>query len=104
MPTEVKGAREWQGLGPRDSMNPTNKQDYDSLPEGCPCRNCIHFAGLKWLNGDVSMRVYCESAWERISTLIIFYKGKKGGGSVGDGECFNTSNGYADAGVRFGGK
>lgn len=103
MSNKVEGAREWRGMGSRDPMNPTNKPGYDSLPQGSPCRDCIHFAGLKWVNGDVSMRVFCESAWEKVSTLIVFNQERKGGGSVGDGECFNTQNGYADAGVRFGG-
>ena len=101
---EADRGREWRGLGARDSMNPTNKKGLDELPANSPCRNCIHFAGLKWVNGDISMRVMCESAWELGSTLIVFNTEKTGGGGVGDGECFNTTDGYADAGVRFGGR
>jgi len=101
MNSEIKGAREYQGLGPLDPMNPTNKESYDKLPENAPCRNCVHFAGLKWINGEISMRLYCESAWDKVSTLIVFNPEKVNGGSVGEGECFNTSNGYQDAGRRW---
>jgi hypothetical protein len=101
MNSENMVAVEWHGLGPLDPMNPTNKLGYYKLPENAPCRNCIHFSGLKWIN-DVSMRLFCESQWEKVSTLIRFDPDQLNGGSVSDGECFKELNGYSDAGIMFG--